>query len=83
MVDTECTRWYAAYAADHDLEPSAMRAADRERWPGGQMAGFTIWMAAKHAAFGVPVGLRPLTDDEMVAFDTFVTTGLRQRNEGQ
>jgi hypothetical protein len=40
MGDMSYNPRYAAYAARHGLEPEAMLEADRQRFPGGCMAGF-------------------------------------------
>jgi hypothetical protein len=38
---------YIAYAAAHGETPDGMLEADRLSWPGGSMAGFTIWIDGK------------------------------------
>lgn len=43
---------YAAYARAHGRDAEAQAAADRERWPGGCMAGFVLWNGARIAEFG-------------------------------
>lgn len=40
---------YVAYAKAHGRSPEAMLAHDRERWPGGAMAGFMIWNSKRLA----------------------------------
>lgn len=42
---------FVRYAQAHDKTPDAMLAHDIERFPGGRMAGFTIWMRQQWAEF--------------------------------
>lgn len=39
--------YYVAFAAAHGQRPEAMRALERERWPGGPATGFLLWMSAR------------------------------------
>ena len=43
---------YLAYCAEHGKTPEEMQAYDRERFPGGKMAGFLIWSRANYKAKG-------------------------------
>jgi hypothetical protein len=49
---------YVAYATAHDKSPEDMLEADAERYPGGKMCGFTLWIQAKweewRGLFGPP-----------------------------
>lgn len=74
-LDDERTAIYTAYAAAHHRTPDEMLAHDRQQWPGGPMAGFTTWVAQQWEAFGVPFGSRSVTDDELVAFQQWLTDG--------
>ncbi len=65
---------YIAYAAAHGETPDGMLAADRVRWPGGGMVGFTIWIDGKWRAWCALTG-RPrsaLTDADHAAFDAWL-----------
>lgn len=43
---------YVAYCAAHGVDdPDVMRARDAERWPGGKMCGFILWMRERKAEF--------------------------------
>lgn len=41
---TEWNRRYIAYATAHGMTPEAMLENDREKWPGGCMAGYILWI---------------------------------------
>lgn len=38
---------YVAYAKAHDSDPETILEADHERWPGGVMTGYIIWIQEK------------------------------------
>lgn len=43
---------YLRYCAEHgETDPNVMLARDSERYPGGRMAGFQLWVSAKRRAF--------------------------------
>ena len=42
---------YANWARVNGREPAEQLEADRVRWPGGSMCGFTLWNDARHAEF--------------------------------
>jgi len=42
---------YVAYAECHGRAPADMLKYDRERWPGGCMCGFILWMMKMKVAF--------------------------------
>jgi hypothetical protein len=65
---------YVAYAAAHGETPDGMLATDRERWKGGNMTGFTIWIDGKWREW-CAANFRPrsaLTDADHVAFDAWL-----------
>lgn len=49
--------YYVAYAAAHGRCAEDMAAFDRERYPGGQMAGFILWMSQRWAEWGRSRGI--------------------------
>jgi hypothetical protein len=43
---------YLRYCAEHgETDPDVMLAKDSERYTGGRMAGFLLWVSAKRRAF--------------------------------
>ena len=38
---------YLAYCLEHRQSPDDMLATDRQRYPGGCMCGFLLWMSAR------------------------------------
>ena len=48
---------YLAYAKAHGKTPAGMLASDTERWPGGKMAGFILWVGARWAEWCAARGL--------------------------
>lgn len=43
---------YLRYCVEHgETDPNVMLAKDSERYPGGCMAGFLLWVSAKRQAF--------------------------------
>ncbi len=65
---------YSAYARAHGMTPDAMFAADRMRWRGGSMAGFTISIDGKWRAWCTATGRSRscLTDADHAAFDAWL-----------
>lgn len=65
---------YLAYCAAHSTEPDAMLAADDERWPGGRMCGFILWIASKWNEWYVAIGKKPavLGPEEHRQFDEWL-----------
>lgn len=47
---------YETYARAHGRDPDAQLAADRERWPGGWMTGYLVWLHARWAEYQVISG---------------------------
>lgn len=67
---------YVAYAKAHGRDPAAMLAYDRERWPGGRMAGFTVWVSERWAEWRTARGRHRddvLTDEDHEDFDDFLS----------
>ena len=48
---TTITPRYSAYCRAHGRDPESMLAHDRERFPGGKMAGFIVWLRREWSAF--------------------------------
>jgi hypothetical protein len=74
---------YQAYAHAHgEADAEAMLAADRERYPGGCMTGFVLWLRERwDEFFHATDGEVPSSNDRALAvyhheksFDTWVTT---------
>ena len=56
---------YVCYAQVHERDPEQMLAFDAERFPGGKMAGFLIWMGHRWSEYRHLRGLSataPLSD---------------------
>lgn len=68
------SRW-VAYARSHGREPEAQLAYDRERWPGGSLAGYTIWIGARWREWADQANRdrMRLTDADHAAFDAWLT----------
>lgn len=50
---------YVAYAKIHARDSETMLAYDKQRYPGGCMAGFMIWIRCRWAEYRKTVGLHP------------------------
>jgi len=66
---------YLAYAKAHGtLDPEAVLARDRERYPGGCMTGFIVWLGYRWAEWLKATGRRrPLTEEDHAAFDAWLS----------
>ena len=42
---------YAAYAQAHGRTPDEMMVHDRDKWPGGCMCGFIVWISEQRQGF--------------------------------
>lgn len=47
---------YVAYARAHGAMPAEMLERDRERWPGGVMCGFILWIGRQWKAWAAEAG---------------------------
>lgn len=66
---------FVAYAQAHGRTPEAQLEADRERWPGGIMAGFIVWTRQRWQVWAEEIGRRDLevlTQEEHDAFTAWV-----------
>ena len=66
---------YIAYAAAHGMSPEQMLAADAQRYVGGKMAGFLIWMNQQWHAWAKANGRdrhAPKTAADHASFDAFL-----------
>lgn len=48
---------YLAYCAAHGRTPDEQAAADGEKYPGGKMTGFLLWMSARLSEYSTHLGL--------------------------
>lgn len=48
---TEYQPRYLAYCRAHGRDPEAQISHDRERWPGGAMTGFILWIRERWQAW--------------------------------
>jgi len=65
---------YVAYATAHNRSPEAMLEHD-EAWPGGQMAGFMLWVNTHWIAWRKLRGLHrdfPLSVADYADFDSWI-----------
>jgi hypothetical protein len=71
-------RWnprYAAYAKAHDRAPEQMILDDDERWPGGCMTGFILWVSGKWRTWNELNGWpqnEPHGEEQQDAFDVWI-----------
>lgn len=68
---------YVAYAAAHARTPEAMLTYDAERYPGGRMTGFIVWISDHWQRWDKlhQRGRDPVrTTEEHTAFDAWLTT---------
>lgn len=67
-------RWLA-YAKAHGKTPKEMLRADREKYQGGQMAGYIVWATGKWQEWrkerNYPSEM-PLCDEDIKAFDAWL-----------
>lgn len=67
---------YVAYARAHGNDPEVQLIADRERWPGGVMCGFMLWISERWSAWHATRKLRRyahiLTAADHADFDVFI-----------
>lgn len=67
---------YVAYATAHGRDPDAMLAHDVERWPGGKMTGFLLWIGERWATWDAQRGQgrdHVRGDAEIKAFDAWLS----------
>ena len=59
MKERQWNRRYLAYAAAHGHGAEEMLARDAERWPGGKMCGFMLWVQARWRTWAKEAGEHP------------------------
>lgn len=76
MAASDVNPRYLAYCrAQGCAAPEAMLALDEERYPGGRMAGFMLWIGERWRAWKQAVGLGRdaiLGEAEHAAFDRWI-----------
>ncbi len=84
MITFKVTGWnprYLAYCYAHGVpDPDAMLELDRERWPGGVMCGFILWINARWAEWRELQNIDrdyPLSPVDQAMFDLWLFTGAR------
>ena len=50
---------FVAYAEAHGRTPEAQLAHDEQAWPGGKMAGYTLWLTKQWDRFVDTIGKAP------------------------
>ena len=67
---------YVAYAKAHDKTPDEMFEHDTERWPGGVMCGFSLWITSMWDKWHEDRDLKRhehiLSDADHASFDQFL-----------
>jgi len=90
MSDKTYNSRFQRYAAIHGRSPIKQLAYDEQRWPGGRMVGYILWMSAAWQAFDVANAITGAMDtrrmkrydaarragfvDESSMFDRFLAT---------
>ena len=72
---------YVAYATAHGRPPGDMLAHDLDRWPGGRMTGYILWITEAWRRWAVAAGhprahspTAHLSKQDHVAFDKWLTS---------
>lgn len=66
---------YLAYSRAHGMDPDAMLEHDRERWPGGVMCGFIVWIHRRWLVWDAEHGRKPFghhSAEDHAAFDAWL-----------
>lgn len=72
---------YIAYAKAHKRTPEDQLAQDHVDWPGGVMAGFTIWISEQWYRWSAVAGEKPAhgdcgwSDEQQHRFDAWLDGG--------
>ena len=78
----ETPKWnprYLAYcAAEKVATPDEMLAIDQQRWPGGSMCGFMLWLRARYQEWYQVIGGQPaiLFPEHYRAFDQWLNASV-------
>lgn len=71
MTTKRWNPYYVAFALAHGRGVEDMIETERKEWPGGQMAGFQLWMSHRWSDFRREFGFgrdTPLWDHEVAKF---------------
>jgi hypothetical protein len=68
---------YVQYSRQHEKTPAAMLAHDAERWPGGKLCGYILWVTARWSEWDSLNGHSKehvRSNEEHAAFDAWLET---------
>ena len=67
---------YLAYCRAHGMDPKDMKRIDKERFPGGSMAGYQLWISGKYGEFRTMTHnkKRNFSAEDYKAFDKWLAT---------
>lgn len=71
---------YVWYAEAHGLTPDEMLRYDRDRFPGGVMAGFLSWIGSRHREFLRAEGLRHDGIYDQARWDAWLERAAEERH---
>lgn len=74
---------YVHYARVHGRTPEEQAEHDKERWPGGHMVGFILWMSHVTRPFATDTGLRAGFDAHIASMSIGDCTAVCCRGKDQ